>query len=550
MTVRPRSDRQEDAMTSQHRNKLAALDRRSLLAGGGAAGVLALASGVAAQVPASPGAIVETTAGKVAGLTSGPVHVFKGIPYGAPTSGAARFMPARKPEPWSGARDAVKIGPRCPQVPTPGLLPEEAIDLDAGPMSEDCLSLNVWSASLDASARRPVMVWFHGGGYAVGSGGSIRYDGSNLALKQEVVLVTVNHRLNAFGHLDLSAIGGERFAASGNVGMLDIVAALEWVRDNIASFGGDPGNVTVFGESGGGGKVSTLMAMPAARGLFHRVIAQSGTALRAQTAEASAATARTLLAALGVDDPDALQSLPFERILAAMAAVKPPLGWSPVVDGHALPRHPFDPDAPAISADVPMLVGSNLTERTFFPDTPLDPIDEAALLANLKRYTNLGDAESNRLISVYRTRRPTADNTFIYQLIASDWWMTANVLTQAERKARLGRAPAYVYHFEKPMPARGGKLKVPHTAEIAFAFDNIDLSAAMTGTGSDMQALADIVSAAWTAFARTGDPSIAGLRWEPFTAERRAVMIFDDHTRLEHDPYREERLAVNAVKSA
>jgi para-nitrobenzyl esterase len=396
------------------------------------------------------------------------------------------------------------------------------------------------------------MVWFHGGGYAVGSGGSVRYDGSNLARNHDVVVVTVNHRLNAFGFLNLSGIGDERFADSGNAGMLDIVAALEWVRDNITNFGGDPGSVTVFGESGGGGKVSTLMAMPAAKGLFHRAIAQSGVALRGTTAEASAATARTLLGQLGVGtrDLDRIQDIPFDRIVAALEAARPPLGFGPVVDGRALPRHPFDPDAPAVSADVPLLLGSNLTERTFFPDTPLDAIDETALLGHVKHYTGLADAQASHLIAAYRKSRTGADNTFIYQLISADWWMTANVLTQAERKAKLGRAPAYVYHFEKPTPVRGGKLKVPHTLEIAYAFDNIDLSTAVTGGGADKQALADKMSAMWTAFARTGDPSIPGLRWESYSADRRAVMILDDNPRLELDPYREERLAVSAVKSA
>jgi len=528
------------------------MDRRSLLAGG-AVGVVALAArGARAQALPSAGSIVETTAGKVAGLANGPVRIFKGIPYGAPTGGANRFMPPRRPAPWSGVREATQIGPRCPQPPTPGLMPEEAIDLDYGPMSEDCLYLNVWTAAVDAAAKRPVMVWFHGGGYAVGSGGSVRYDGSNLARKRNVVVVTVNHRLNAFGFLDLSGIGGAKFADSGNVGMLDIVAALEWVRDNIADFGGDPGNVTVFGESGGGGKVSTLMAMPAARGLFHRAVAQSGVALRSTTTESSAATARALLGQLGIGagDLDHIQDIPLDRIIAALEATRPPLGFGPVVDGRTLPRHPFDPDAPAVSADVPLLLGSNLTERTFFPDTPLDAIDEAALLGHVKRYTGLADAESSRLILAYRKNRAGADNTFIYQLISADWWMTANVITQAERKAKLGRAPAYVYHFEKPTPVRDGKLKVPHTLEIAYAFDNIDLSTAVTGTGADKQALADKMSAMWTAFARTGDPSIAGLRWEPYSADRRAVMILNDNPRLELDPYREERLLVSAAKSA
>jgi para-nitrobenzyl esterase len=525
------------------------MDRRSFL-GCGAAGLVALAARRAsAQALPSSGTTVETTAGKVAGLANGPVRIFKGIPYGAPTGGANRFMPPQKPVPWSGVREATEIGPRCPQPRTPGQMPEEAIDLDYGAMSEDCLYLNVWTAAVDAAAKRPVMVWFHGGGYAVGSGGSVRYDGSNLARKHEVVVVTVNHRLNAFGFLDVSSIGGPRYADSGNVGMLDIVAALEWVRDNIANFGGDPGNVTVFGESGGGGKVSTLMAMPAAKGLFHRAIAQSGVALRAITPEASAASARALLDRLPGIAGDLQHK--FFMLLAIMEMEgKPPLTFGPVVDGRVLPRHPFDPEAPEISADVPMLLGSNLTERTFFADTPLDPIDGAALVGHVKRYTGLGDAEASRLIAAYRKNRGNADNTFIYQLLSADWWMTANVTTQAERKARLGRAPTYVYHFEKRTPVRDGKLKVPHTLEIAYAFDNIDLSTAVTGTGAEKQALADKMSAMWTAFARTGDPSIAGLKWEPYSAERRAVMILDDDPRLELDPYREERLAISALKSA
>ncbi len=530
------------------------INRRSLLACGGIGLAALTARRVRAQghVLTGPGPIVETTAGKVAGIANGPVRIFKGIPYGAPTDGANRFLPPQKPAPWTGVREATEIGPRCPQPPTPGLMPEEAIDLDYGPMSEDCLNLNVWTTSPDAVTKRPVMVWLHGGGYVVGSGGSVRYDGSNLARKHEAVVVTVNHRLNAFGFLDVSSIGGSKYAASGNVGMLDIIAALEWLSDNIANFGGDPNNVTLFGESGGGGKVSTLMAMPAAKGLFHRAIAQSGIALRGITADSSAATARAFLAQLGLDAADLrrIQAMPFERILAALAAARPPLGFGPVIDGHVLPRHPFDPGAPEISADVPLLLGSNLTERTFFGDTPLDAIDDAALLDHVKRYTGLSDTESSRLIAVYRKNRPNADNTFIYQLLSADWWMTANVLTQAERKASLGRAPAYVYHFEKRTPVRDGKLKVPHTLEIAYAFDNIDLSTAVTGTGADKQALADKMSAKWTAFARTGDPSIPGLKWESYSAERRAVMILDDDPRLELDPYRDERLAIRAAKSA
>jgi para-nitrobenzyl esterase len=301
----------------------------------GMAAVAARRARAQAQPPSS-GPVVETTAGKVSGLANGPLRIFKGIPYGAPTGGANRIMPPQKPQPWGGMREATQIGPRCPQPPTPGLMPEEAVDLDKGPMSEDCLYLNVWTTSLEPAAKRPVMVWLHGGGYTVGSGGSVRYDGSNLARKRDVVAVTVNHRLNAFGFLDLSSIRGAKFADAGNVEMLDIVAALEWVRDNIANFGGDPGNVTVFGESGGGGKVSTLMAMPAAKGLFHRAIAQSGVALRGITADAAAATARALLGQLQVDGQESrsnsrpsLRAHPCcTRSSAPAARVRPGGRWS------------------------------------------------------------------------------------------------------------------------------------------------------------------------------------------------------------------------------
>jgi para-nitrobenzyl esterase len=239
-----------------------------------------------------------------------------------------------------------------------------------------------------------------------------------------------------------------------------------------------------------------------------------------------------------------------DKILVALTALKPPLGWGPVLDGHVLPRHPFDPDAPAVSADVPLLTGTNLTETTFFGNTPLDPIDSAALLEQTRKYTGLSEADSARLIATYQKNRMGAENTFIFQLLSSDWWMTANVLTQAERKAKLGRAPAYVYHFEKLTPVRDGKLKCPHSLEITYAFDNIDLSAVMTGSGPDKHALAATVSAAWAAFARTGDPSIPGLKWEPYSPEHRAVMILDDTPRLEVDPYREERQTIATMKTA
>ncbi len=327
--------------------------------------------------------------------------------------------------------------------------------------------------------KRPVMVWCHGGGFTGGSGGNVRYDGAMLAKKHDVVLVTVNHRLNAFGFLYLAKLGGEKYADSGNVGMLDIVAALNWVRDNIAAFGGDPGNVTIFGQSGGGSKVTTAMAMPQAKGRFHRVIAQSGVSLKAITPDEGSEIAAKIMTSVG---PAAGSG----RSIAADAFPADHRGdgpdgsggqrFGPVLDGRNLVsgNGAFDPVAPSLSANVPMILGTTLTEITFINSTPLDPIDDATLRADLKRGLRVDDAETEKLIAFYKQDFPQADNMRLFQLIATDNWLTANVALVAERKADLGKAPAYVYHFEKPTPVRDGKLGVPHTLEISYVFDNLD----------------------------------------------------------------------------
>jgi para-nitrobenzyl esterase len=498
---------------------------------------------------ADAGPIVMTRSGPVRGARDGASCSFKGVPYGASTSGAGRFMPPRPPVPWTEPRDAIAYGPRSPGLGYPPfLMREEGVDLDRTPASEDCLVLNLWTPEPGRGGKRPVMVWYHGGGYNSGSGGSVRYDGSNLAAKRDVVVVTVNHRLGALGFLYLAGVGGEKYAESSNVGMRDIVQSLEWVRDNIAAFGGDPDNVTVFGESGGGGKVSTLMAMPAARGLFHRVIAQSGTALRLATPEEATKQTQAVLDKLGVgaSNLEALLTLPFEKIAAAT-----PGNISPVVDGAVIPRHPFSPDGPSVSANVPMLIGSNLTELTFFNDTPLDPIDDAKLATQLAAYTRQEPAAVTALISLYRKSRPGVENHVVYQLIASDWWMTSNVHLQAERKSAQGAAPAYVYQFAMRQGARGGKLNVPHTAEIAYVFDNLKLSAALVGEATgEQQALADKVSAAWVAFARSGNPNVPGLpNWQPYSTAHRHLMVLDQQPHLAAAHVAEEQAAINALRT-
>jgi para-nitrobenzyl esterase len=529
------------------------IDRRSFLAAGSLVGSSFRGAFAAPAKSEAAGPVVQTTSGKIRGSLQDKINAFRGVPYGAPTAGAARFLPPAKPQPWTGVRDTLELGRQAPQVPS-GLIPEVAAVEDHGPMGEDCLVLNVWTPSPGASHKRPVMVWLHGGGYSTGSGGFTIYDGANLARKHDIVTVSLNHRLNVFGFLYLAELGGEKYAHASNAGMLDIILALEWVRDNIAAFGGDPGNVTIFGQSGGGGKVSTLMAMPAAKGLFHRAIVQSASAIKGVPRNEATKSAESILAKLGLkpNQLDELQTLPMERLLSVNAGGGPAgnqsLRLAPVVDGVTLPADPFDPVAPALSANVPLLIGSVETEVTFMPRQQLDPIDDAGLHGRVKQAARCDDAKADQLIEVYRKGRPGISNIDLYLILASDTSFRAGVRTEADRKAAQaaqGNAPVYMYYFTWRSPVRDGKLKAFHTLEIPFVFENVDIGKPMTGTGQDRYALADKMSRAWVAFARTGNPSHKGLpNWPAYTLDQRATMIFNNDCKTVNDPGKEERLAL------
>jgi para-nitrobenzyl esterase len=527
------------------------MNRRSFVSGAalGASSILGgtLNKAIAANAKDSSaqGPVANTTSGKIRGVVQeNKVIAFRGVPYGAPTGGANRFMPPRKPEAWTGIKETVEWGPEAPQGPHTEI-PEVAATIPKLTISEDCLHLNVWTNGLDAR-KRPVMVWLHGGGFTSGNGSYTMYDGANMARKHDVVTLSLNHRLNSFGFLYLADIGGEKYAHASNAGMLDIVAALEWVHDNIANFGGDPNNVTIFGQSGGAGKVSTLLAMPPAKGLFHRAIVQSGANVRGVSREDATKTAHELMEKLGAKTADDLQKIPMDQLVSATLSTRG-LRLAPVVDGKTLPGGPFDPTAPAMSAEIPVLIGSTEFEVNFFPNTKLDPIDDAALHAAVKQATRADDAEVDKLIAVYRKGRPKASDIDLSQIIASDAFR-ARVITEAERKSEQ-QAPVYLYYFTWKSPVHDGKLKAFHTLEIPFVLDNVDEAKSMTGSGADRYSLQDKMSGAWAAFARTGNPNHKGLpNWPTFKTDKRATMIFDNQCKVVDDPHGAERVALAALR--
>jgi para-nitrobenzyl esterase len=509
-------------------------------------------------VASDSAAVADTTDGKVRGFRHRGMFVFRGIPYGAPTSGAGRFMAPAKPAPWKGVRSALAWGFASPQIPPEHWDKDEVAfvyEWNPGAQGEDCLRVNVWTPGLDGG-KRAVMVFLHGGGFATGSGNEMNvYDGENLA-RHDVVVVSLNHRVGAVGFLDLSTIGGEKYAASANAGLLDLVAALEWVRDNVASFGGDPANVTIFGQSGGGGKVTALMAMPGARGLFHKAIVESGSMRRLLTPDFSARLADAVLKETGVskDRLAALHDVPFDRfVAAAQAAAKKvypavdysrPIdfgrhgeqnAWAPTVDGRTLPVHPFWTTAPAASAGVPLIVGSTLTE---FGIGYLNPDFEKLTLDTLRGRVvkGHGPEDGPRILDALRRAHPDASPAKLFAIWFSSGARYAAV-QQAALKAAQGGAPAYLYWFAWDSPILDGRLHSFHCSEMPFVFDNTDRCDHMTGGGPGARALAARISGAWVQFARTGDPNHSSLpRWPAFDGDRRSTMVFDDTCVVQDDP--------------
>lgn len=496
---------------------------------------------------------VETALGRVRGGHSRGALAFKGIPYAGSVTGAARFKEAPPAQPWTGVRDALTLGP--PSMQGPGTTYGE----NEPAYSENCLVLNVWTPAVKDGRKRPVMVYSHGGGYVTGSGGSKDIDGSHLAATYDVVVVSTNHRLGLLGYLYFGELGGDEYATSGNQGMLDIVAALRWVKTNIEAFGGNPGNVMIFGESGGGFKVGTLLAMPSAKGLFHKASIESGSSLRRVRKKDATETARRVLKGLGIgtNELHKLADVPADTFVkmqlqadrnegplaeasapanAKASSPRPDLG--PVVDGHILPRHPFDPDAPPTAAQIPLIVGFNHDEATFFnrEQPEIFHLQEDALMA--EAHKRLGD-NAERILSVYKRAYPKITAPELYIAVATALSFGNDTIRLAERKSAQP-APVYVYRYDYrsnvPIKGTDWTLRAGHATEIAMKFYNYDIPA-LEGDGPGVAEASKNMSSFWTSFAHSGHPSSAGQpAWPRYDVKRRATMIIDTRCQVLNDP--------------
>ena len=532
------------------------MKRREFLVTGLAGSVVAVGMPAGAWGRPVPTSVVDTTSGKVRGKRVGGVSDFLGIPYGGNTA-LRRFLPAVAPTPWTGVRECVVLGHQAPQMalgpdgrsgPKPDmsspfikrLIAAATQGMEVGNESEDCLVINVYTPDPSPARKRPVMVWLHGGGMAIGSSGDPQYNGNALARHGDVVVVGLNHRLNALGFLYLGAFSDD-FADSGNLGMLDIVFALEWVRDNIANFGGDPDNVTVFGESGGGAKVSFTLAMPPAKGRFHKAIIQSGATLVGLQKQKAVAHAERTLANLGVAQADVhrLRAMDYRRIIAAAKAAEEGDHslLRPMVDGRSLPRDPFSPTAPQVSRDVPIMVGTTKDEDTLFMSA--DPLfgkmtDEQAR----QRAAHFLGAKASEALDLIKTLRPSYTPTYWLAdlMTANGAWKRSIAL--AERKLVQHAGSVHMWRLDWVSYFDHGILKSPHGLDTDLVFDNPQTKSLMNGPGPQPREIAAVMSRAWINFARSGDPSQGGLRWPKYDTASRKTMIFDVRSHVVEDPDR------------
>jgi para-nitrobenzyl esterase len=503
--------------------------------------------------------VVETATGKIRGSVAGSgIYAFKGIPYGAPTGGANRFRPPQPVAAWVGVRDALAYHAKAPQSPAQVKRRTEMDNIlgpvDGSPESEDCLTLNIWTPG--PAGKRPVMVWLHGGAFAYGSGNRAVTDGTNLARRGDVVVVSVNHRLNICGYLHLDDIGGERFAGSGNAGSLDMVAALEWVRDNIAAFGGDPACVTIFGESGGGGKVSALLVMPAAKGLFHRAVIQSGAAVRFTTRRRANALSDAVVKQLG--GIDKLQDVPLPALLGAIIPASKAAGprvwplldrydFGPVVDGTVVIQHPAEPSTSPLGDDIPLMIGGTAREASLFLDD--DAVWHRTLTEDQlrDRLASVAGPETEAALRLYRELLPgaSAGDRLIAALTGSNF--SVRTWLYAERRAarlneKPGGAPVYHYSLDWPSPFAGGRMAAHHAMDLPFVFDTTEIPLSTKGADGAAE-LAAAMAATWAAFARNGKPGNPAIpAWPAYDAADRATMVFDTRCRVVNDPLREARL--------
>jgi para-nitrobenzyl esterase len=501
-------------------------------------------------------AVAKTQYGKVRGFVEDDVFTFKGVPYGQNTGGENRWLPAKPPKPWDDERPTLIYGGNCPQNLHSFASVEQSFlfDWDDGYISEDMLKLNIWTPSLSGS--RPVMVYFHGGGFSFGSSYELpSHEGAQMARHHDVVQVSVNHRLNILGFFDLTEIGGSAYEDSVNVSMTDLVAALQWIRENIANFGGDPNKVMIYGQSGGGSKVTTLMGMPSAAGLFHRASVQSGGGGNPPSAEQSRAYAKQVMVELGLGSNDigALQKMEWSKLnsaanaaatkingparrnlgLGSPASATPRVGGGPTMDGRIIPVRSFHETVPDISKNVPMLIGSVSEEGNNMSSRPT----EAQWHDTLTRV--IADSKASALIAAMKQAHPEKSiRTLSYGV--SGLQMRNRVTQMAKMKSDQKGAPVYAYYFtwQSPMLEDAGAW---HTAELQFCFDNTKRCMQGTGNTKAAQALAKTMATAWANFARTGNPSQRGLTWKPFDGEKYATMVFDNKCRMVDDPEGEAR---------